>query len=118
MSNSLVLMVCFYNGKIVRTQQDFDYVRDRVVVEPIDVPLGITYKELLIMIYSIANIGRKHLQLIFSCKYSMKRGNKYSFSHNLLNFSHHLNPVGEVFKKPWGPPLPIMIPLNIGFAVW
>ena len=26
MSNSLVLMVCFYNGKIVRTQQDFDYV--------------------------------------------------------------------------------------------
>ena len=47
MSNSLVLIVCFCNGKIVRTQQDIDYVRDRVVVEPIDVPLGITYKELL-----------------------------------------------------------------------
>ena len=26
MSNSLVLIVCFYNGKIVRTQQDVDYV--------------------------------------------------------------------------------------------
>ena len=30
------------------------------MVEPIDVPLGITYKELLEMIYSIANIGREH----------------------------------------------------------
>ena len=26
MSNSLVLIVCFYNWKIVRTQQDVDYV--------------------------------------------------------------------------------------------
>ena len=57
MSNSLVLIFCFCNRKIVRTQQDIDYVRDRVVVEPIDVPLGITYKELLEMIYSIANIS-------------------------------------------------------------
>ena len=44
MSDSLVPIVYFYNGKIVRTQQDVDYVGDRVVVEPIDVPLGITYK--------------------------------------------------------------------------
>ena len=74
MSNSLVPIVCFYNEKIVRTQQDVDYMGDRVVVEPIDVPFGITYKELLEMIYSIANIGRDHFQLILSCKYPMKRG--------------------------------------------
>ena len=53
-------IVCFYNGKIVRTQQDVNYVGDRVVVKPIDVPLGITYKELLEMIYLIANIGSEH----------------------------------------------------------
>ena len=68
MSNSWVPIVYFCNGKIVRTQQDVDYVGDRVVLEPIDVPLGITYKELLEMIYSIANIGREHFQLILSCK--------------------------------------------------
>ena len=38
------------------------------MVEPIDVPFGITYKELLEMIYSIANINREHFQLILSCK--------------------------------------------------
>ena len=68
MSNSLVSIVCFCNRKIMRTQQDVDYVGDRVVVEPIDVPFGITYKELLEMIYSIANINREHFQLILSCK--------------------------------------------------
>ncbi|KAL6332220.1 hypothetical protein AAG906_001935 [Vitis piasezkii] len=32
---------------MVRTQTDVDYVGDRVVVEPIDVPLGTTYEQLL-----------------------------------------------------------------------
>ena len=77
MSNSLVPIVCFCNGKIVRTQQDVDYVGDRVVVEPIDVPFGISYKELLVMIYSIVNLGREHFQLILNCKYPMKRGKKF-----------------------------------------
>ena len=47
------------------------------MVEPIDVPLGITYKELLEMIYSVVNISREHFQLIISCKYPMKRGKKF-----------------------------------------
>ena len=47
------------------------------MVEPINAPLGITYKDLLEMIYSIVNIGKEHFQLILSCKYPMKRGNKF-----------------------------------------
>ena len=43
MSNLLVAIVCICNGKIMITQTDVDYVGDRVVVEPIDVPLGTTY---------------------------------------------------------------------------
>ena len=58
MSNSSVSIVCFCNGKMVRTQTDVDYVGDRVVVEPIDVPLGTTYEQPLEKIYSIIGIGR------------------------------------------------------------
>ena len=47
------------------------------MVEPIDVPFGISYKELLVMIYSIVNLGREHFQLILNCKYPMKRGKKF-----------------------------------------
>ena len=47
------------------------------MVEPIDVPLGTTYEQLLEMIYSVTNINKEHFRLILSCKYSMKKGNKF-----------------------------------------
>ena len=77
MSNSSVLIDCFCNGKMMRTQTDIDYVGYRVVVERIDVPLGTTYEQLLGMIYSITGINREHFLLILSCKYLMKRENKF-----------------------------------------
>ena len=77
MSNLSVAIVCFCNGKMVRTQTDVDYVGDRIVVEPIDVSLGTTYEQLLEMIYSVTDINKEHFQLILSCKYPMKIGNKF-----------------------------------------
>ncbi|RVW90032.1 hypothetical protein CK203_035857 [Vitis vinifera] len=62
---------------MVRTQTDIDYVGDKVVVEPIDVPLGTTYEQLLEMIYSVTDINKEHFRLILSYKYSMKKGNKF-----------------------------------------
>ena len=66
MYNLLVTIVCFCIGKMVRTQTDVDYVGDRVVVKPIDVPLGTTYEQLLEMIYSVTDINREHFQLILN----------------------------------------------------
>ena len=77
MSNLLMTIVCFCNGKMVRTQTNVDYVGDRVVVEPIDVSLGTTYEQLLEMIYLVIDINREHFQLILSCKYPMKKWNKF-----------------------------------------
>ena len=77
MSNLSVTIVCFCNGKMVRTQTDVDYVRNRVVVEPFDVTFGTTYEQLLEMIHSVTSINREHFQLILSCKYPMKRENKF-----------------------------------------
>ncbi|RVW99397.1 hypothetical protein CK203_038459 [Vitis vinifera] len=51
---------------MVRTQTDVDYVGDRVVVEPIDVPLGTTYEQLLEMIYSVTDINKEHFRLLLS----------------------------------------------------
>ncbi|KAL6343010.1 hypothetical protein AAG906_017030 [Vitis piasezkii] len=51
---------------MVRTQTDVDYVGDRVVVEPIDVPLETTYEQLLEMIYSVTDINKEHFRLILS----------------------------------------------------
>ncbi|RVX23680.1 hypothetical protein CK203_000755 [Vitis vinifera] len=62
---------------MVRTQTDVDYVGDRVVVEHIDVPLGTTYEQLLKMIYSVTDINKEHFRLILSCKYPMKKRNKF-----------------------------------------
>ncbi|RVW88727.1 hypothetical protein CK203_043743 [Vitis vinifera] len=62
---------------MVRTQTDVDYVGDRVVVELIDVPFKTTYEQLLKMIYSVTNINKEHFRLILSCKYPMKKGNKF-----------------------------------------
>ena len=62
---------------LFRSQNDVDYVGDRVVVEPIDVPLGTTYEQLLEMIYSVTDINKEHFRLILSCKYPMKKGNKF-----------------------------------------
>ncbi|RVX17530.1 hypothetical protein CK203_003454 [Vitis vinifera] len=70
---------------MVRTQTDVDYVGDRVVVEPIDVPLGTTYEQLLEMIYSVTDINKEHFRLILSCKYPMKKGNKFNLAHNVQN---------------------------------
>ena len=55
----------------------FDYVGDRVVVKPINMPLGTTYEQLLEMIYSVTSINREHFQLILSCNYPMKKWNKF-----------------------------------------
>ena len=42
------------------------------IFEPIDVPLGTTYEQLLEMIYSVTDINKEHFRLIFSCKHPMK----------------------------------------------
>ena len=60
MSNLSMAIGCFCNGKMVRTQTDVDYVGDRVVVEPTDVPLKTTYEQLLEIIYLVTDINREH----------------------------------------------------------
>ena len=103
MSNLSVTIVCFCNGKMVRTQTDVDYVGDRVVVEPIDVPLGTTYEQLLEMIYSVTDINKEHFRLILSCMYPMKKGNKLQpcLVKNDSSVARMLESLEEFFNFPF-----------------
>ena len=40
MSESIVPVICFYKGKMLRTETYVKYVRDQPVIVPLDVPVS------------------------------------------------------------------------------
>ena len=77
MSESIVPMICFYKGKILRTKTDVKYIRDEAVIMPLDVPVSSTHEHLLSMIYSRTGIGKKQFQLVLNWRYPSKRENRF-----------------------------------------
>ena len=53
------------------------YVGNKVVIVLLDVPIDYTYDQLLAMIYSRTDIDKKRFQLVFTCKYPLKSGNRF-----------------------------------------
>ena len=51
MCDSTILVICFYNGKIERTEIDVKYIGNKVVIVPFDVAINCTDDQLLVMIY-------------------------------------------------------------------
>ena len=66
MSESIVPVICFYKGKMLRTKTDVKYIGDEAVIVPLDVPVSSTYEHLLSMIYSRTGIGKKQFQLVLN----------------------------------------------------
>ena len=56
MFESIVPMICFCKGKMLRTETNVKYVGDQVVIVSLDVPISSTY---LSMIYSRTGIDKK-----------------------------------------------------------
>ena len=73
MFESIVPMICFCKGKMLRTETDVKYVGDEAVIMPLDVPVSSTHEHLLSMIYSRTGIDKKQFQLVFNCGYPLKR---------------------------------------------
>ena len=63
MSESIVPVICFYKGKMLRTKTDVKYIRDEAVIVPLDVPVSSTYEHLLSMIYSRTDIDKKTISI-------------------------------------------------------
>ena len=74
---STILVICYYNGKILKTKTDVNYVRNKVVTVPFDVPVDCTFEQLGDMIYSKTDIDKQRFKLVFNCKYPLKSGNRF-----------------------------------------
>ena len=47
--DSMVEVLCYWNGTILRTKTDLRYIGNNVEIKPIDVPIHMTFVELLNM---------------------------------------------------------------------
>ena len=77
MSVSNIPVICYYNGKILRTETYVKYVGNKVVIVPLDVPVDYTFEQLGYMIYSRTNIDKQRFKLVLDCKYPLKSGNRF-----------------------------------------
>ena len=77
MSESIVPVICFYKGKMLRTETDVKYIGDEAAIVPLDVPVSSTYEHLLSMIYSRTGIDKKQFQLVLNYRYPLKRENRF-----------------------------------------
>ena len=70
-------VICYYNGKILRTETYVKYRGSKAVIVPLDVLVECTFEQLTDMIYSRTTIDKQMFKLIFNYKYSLKSGNRF-----------------------------------------
>ena len=69
MSVSTILVICYYNEKILRTETYVKYVGNEVVIVPLDVPVDFTFEQLGDIIYLRKDFDKQMFKLVFNCKY-------------------------------------------------
>ena len=74
---STILVICYYNGQILRIEAYVKYGGRRVVVVPLDVPAECMFEQLTNMIYSRTTIDKQRFKLVLNCKYPLKSGNRF-----------------------------------------
>ena len=72
MCDSIISVICFYNGKIERTETDVKYLRNKVVIVSLNVSIDCIYDQLLAMIYLTTGIDKERFKLVITCKYPLK----------------------------------------------
>ena len=79
MSESIVHVICFCEGNMLRTETYVKYIGDQAVIVSLDVPVSSTYEHLLSMIYLRTGIDKKEFQLVLNCRYPLKRENRFQY---------------------------------------
>ena len=74
---STILVICYYNGNILRTKTNVKYVGNKAVIVPLDVPVECTFEQLGDMIYSRTTIDKQRFKLVLNCKYPLKSINMF-----------------------------------------
>ena len=96
MSISTILVICYYNGNILRTEIDVKYVGNKAVIVPLDVPVDCTFEQLGDMIYSMTIIDKQMFKLVLNCKYPLKSGSRFQLfpiwdDNNVYRMLNHVN---------------------------
>ena len=55
---SIILVICYYNGNILRTKTYVKYVGNKAIIVPLDVPVDCTFERLSDVIYSRTTIDK------------------------------------------------------------
>ena len=79
MSESIVHLICFCEGNMLRIETYVKYIGDQAVIVSLDVPVSSTYEHLLSMIYLRIDIDKKQFQLVLNCRYPLKRENRFQY---------------------------------------
>ena len=77
MFESIIYVICFYNGKMLMKKIDVKYVEEKTIIVSLDAFVSSTFEQLLSMIYLRTNIDKKHFQLVLNYRYHLKRENRF-----------------------------------------
>ena len=77
MSVSIIPVICYYNGQIVRTKADVEYEGSKTFNAPLNILVECMFQQLIDMIYSKTTIDKRRFNLVLICKYSLISGNRF-----------------------------------------
>ena len=74
---SSIPAICYYNGHIVRTDNDVKYDGNKASIVPLHIPIDCTFEQLGDIIFSSTPIDKQKFKLVLKCKYPQKSGNRF-----------------------------------------
>ena len=77
MSVSIILVICYYNGQILRSETYVKYEGRKAVILPLDIPVECMFEQLIDMISSKTTIDKRMFKLVLNCKYPLRSGNRF-----------------------------------------
>ena len=77
MSVSSIPVMCYYNGHIVRTDNDVKYDGNKASIVPLEIPVDCTFEQLGDIIFASTPIDKRKFNLVLRCKYPLKCGNRF-----------------------------------------
>ena len=77
MSVSSIPVMCYYNGHIVRTDNDVKYDGNKASIVPLEIPVDCTFEQLGDIIFSRTPINKGKFNLVLKCKYPLKCRNRF-----------------------------------------
>ena len=77
MSVSSIPVMCYYDGHIVKTDNDVKYDGNKASIVPLEIPVDCTFEQLGDIIFSSTPIDKRKFNLVLKCKYPLKCGNRF-----------------------------------------